>query len=76
MDIQHIQNNRITLLLEYSPLFCIYGNVQVSLYHYSSIQHKVFYGNSAYNKLYNSFRMEQTYLYQFFLAFSWLSALH
>ena len=49
------------------PLFCIYDNVLVSLYHYSSTQNKVFYCNSAYNKPYNSFRMGQTCLYQFFL---------
>ena len=42
-------------------------NVLVSLYHYSSTQNKVFYCNSAYNKPYNSFRMGQTCLYQFFL---------
>lgn len=42
MDIQYIQNNRIMLLLWYSPLFYIYDNVQVSLCHCLRTQHKFF----------------------------------
>lgn len=75
--LSHLFNHLFHRLLEffldtrYIPLFYIFDNALAFLCRYSNTRHKVFYGNSAYNTLYNSFHMGQTYLYQFvLLAFS------